>query len=121
EIGTFDNGQKAFVNRNYVWLDVPERFKDWKFTRQNVGGQPLEEINVRAKKDTTLYLITTRYVAYHHLKLNSSESGYSDASKSRVCIFERSIKKGEEFNLPQWGFTGGILLFQEKQENPVAN
>jgi hypothetical protein len=113
EIGTFDSGQKAFVNRNYVWLDVPEQFKGWKFTRQNAGGKPLEEINVCAKNDTTIHLITTRYVAYNHWKLIYSESGYSDTSKSRIHIFERSIKKGEEFDLPQWGFTGGILLFKE--------
>jgi hypothetical protein len=113
EIGTFDNDQKAFTNRNYVWLDIPERFQGWKFTRQNVGGKPLEEINVHAKKDATVYLITTRYTAYNYWKLIHSESGYSDTSKSRIRIYERSVKKGEHVKLPQWGFTGGILLFKE--------
>jgi hypothetical protein len=112
EIGTFDNDQKAFVNRNYAWLDVPEQFKGWKFTYQNAGGKPLEEINIRAKKDTNVYMITYSYI-YSHWKLIDSESGYSDTIKSRINIYERPIKKGEEIKLPQWGFTGGILLFKE--------
>ncbi|MDR2756885.1 MAG: exo-alpha-sialidase [Planctomycetaceae bacterium] len=115
EIGTFDNSQKTFVNRNYVWLDVPKQFQGWKFTRQNAGGKPLEEINIRAKKDTTIYLITTRYIAdnHDHWKLVYSELAYSDASKSRVRIYERPIKEGEQVNIPQSGFVGGILLFKE--------
>ncbi|MDR1963289.1 MAG: glycoside hydrolase [Planctomycetaceae bacterium] len=113
EIGTFDNHQKAFVNRNYVWLNVPEQFQGWKFTRQNAGGKPLEEINICAKKDATFYLLTSRHTAYNHLKLIPSEIRYSDTNKSRVRIYERPIKKGEQIQLPQWGFSGGILLFKE--------
>jgi hypothetical protein len=56
---------------HYVWLIVPEQFQGSKFTRQNAGGKPLEEINIYAKKDTTFYLLTSRHAAYNHLKTDS--------------------------------------------------
>ncbi len=111
-LADFVNGGKAFANRNYVWNDITAKFNGWRFTQVNGGERAV--IRVRAKQDTVLHLATTASLRAEQLSgwtaVPDSDFHYSDPGKTKLHVFSRSVKRGEEISLPQGNWAGGLLL-----------
>ena len=106
------NGKKAYGNRTYVWEDVPERFQGWAYTQAN--GGITARITVQAKRDCVVYAATAAgKSAYEMLNWSLVETQtfrYTDRSHSRMVIYSRSLKSGEQAIVPQGSWTGALVL-----------
>ena len=112
-IGTLENGALAYGNRQYTWQEVPEEFEGWKFVRTNGGVRP--QIEVKTKEPTTIYFAASAkaggLVPPPWERIQDSRFLYTDANKTEMSIWSNELQKGETVDLPQPGWTGGILLF----------
>ena len=106
------DGEKAFANRNYVWQEVPAQFRNGRFT-QTSGGERAE-IRVKAKRDAVVHFATALSKAKAEPAGWTPVPGaifhYTDTGKTKLSIFSRSVKAGEEVTLPQDNWIGGLLL-----------
>ncbi len=104
------DGARAFANRPYVWQGVPEKFRNWQIT-QTAGGVPAE-IRVLAKRATMMFAATApagvdlagwntvATAAFH----------YTDKSKTKLTVYCRPLKAGEELVVPQGNWAGMMAL-----------
>jgi hypothetical protein len=114
ELGTLDNGQRAFANRTYVWENVPAELRQWQFTRTSGGARA--GITVKAKRDAAVHFATaasqkgvdtTGWAPAPALKF-----GYTDQGHTEMAVFKRNLAAGQEIPIPQGNWSGGILLFK---------
>ena len=104
-------GLKAFSNRDYQWLEVPTMFKGGQFTQ--LGGGVAAQMNLRAKKDGTIYLATNVAQAGVDTKGWTKIDPvlrYSDGAKTVLNVFKRDVKAREVVTIPQGSWTGGMVL-----------
>lgn len=111
DVGTLKDGEKAFANRNYVWEDVPEQFRDWKFIR--LRGGELERIRLTPKNDAVIYMISGHKQKISGWRLMDDTIRYTDANKARCSLYTREIKKDIRTDIHQPGWIGGIVIFKE--------
>lgn len=116
EPATLADKAQAFGNRKYVWQGVPEEFRDWGIT-QTIGGEAAE-IRVRARRDTILFAATAANNAAIDLTgWRAAATGafhYNDKGNTKMTIYCRPIKAGEEIVVPQGGWTGMSALLPPK-------
>jgi hypothetical protein len=112
-IGTLKDGAIAYGNRKYTWQEVPEQFQGWNFIRTNGGLRP--QVDVHTKEATTLYFAASTkaggLVPPAWQPLSGIHFHYTDANQTEMSIWKRAVEKGETIDLPQPGWTGGILLY----------
>jgi WD40 repeat protein len=114
EPGRLDDGERAFLNRNYVWSNVPNAFKGWHVARTSGGRRA--EIRVRAKRDTTLHIATAQPLSNVNLegwRETAHRFNYTDSGRTSMLIFTRELKQNEELLLPQGNWTGVLLLTKD--------
>ncbi len=112
EIKTLDKDKRAFGNRQYTWIEVPEKLRGWKYTRTKGGERA--HISLTAKKDATVYFAT----APSQQSINMSgweEVGglsfrYTDKNRTRMQVYKQDVKAGQRIDVPQGNWSGGILL-----------
>ncbi len=108
----FDEDAVAYGNRGYLWKGVPERFCGWRFTRTEGGLHAT--IKVTAKRDTVVYAATaptqegTDTTGWR--PVDDQSFCYTSAGKTRLTVFQRSLKPGEEILIPQTNWSGMIVL-----------
>ena len=113
EMSKFDEGAEAFSNRTYVWQGVPQDFRGGAYT-QTAGGDAAA-ITVRAKRDVTLHVVTTPSLGQKELggwAKADAIFNYTDKGKTKMAVFTRSLKGGQEIVVPQVGWTGTLVLLQ---------
>jgi hypothetical protein len=107
------DGEKAFANRNYLWRDVPQALRNWRYT-QTSGGERAA-IKVLAKQNGTLQFATAQTLG--DLADWKAVPGwaffYTDTGKTKMNVYRRAVKSGEEVTLPQENWTGGLLFFAD--------
>ncbi len=112
EMGVLTNGAKAFSNRNYVWREVPAKFEGWQWTR--TGGGERAQMRVKAKSDTVVHIATA--VPQFESRLGWERIWesfiYTDARRTGVQVFRRSVRAGEEIDISQENWTGGMVLVE---------
>ena len=110
--GILDNDELAYGNRRYVWKDVPQPFRGWRYTQTN-GGEPAT-ITVKAKRHTVLYVATaTRQKGVELTGWEPVRGGsfsYSAGGKTPMKILTRSIPAGSEIVIPQGNWSGVLVL-----------
>ena len=109
----FGEGAKAYGNRKYVWKDVPEQFQNgWSFTQTDGGKR--SRIFVRAKKDCTVYAATSggiRATAMRHwTPVKGLQFRYTDKNRTKMQVYSRDLKAGEQACVQQCGWTGAVVL-----------
>jgi hypothetical protein len=112
EIGTLANGGKAFSNRDYLWQEVPPALAGKWFTRLAGGGKPV--LKITAKADLTVRIAAGGDRTALDLTGWTPVGGsfcYTDAKRTRMELYTRSLKKGEALRLPSGNWTGAILIF----------
>lgn len=111
-LATLADGEQAFGNRSYVWKDVPADFRGWQVTRTNGGERA--EIQVQARRDTTLFIATTKAQKTVDLAgwdpVEDATFYYTDAGKTTMAIYRRAVKADEELQIPQGNWTGSLVL-----------
>ncbi|MDR1964773.1 MAG: VCBS repeat-containing protein [Planctomycetaceae bacterium] len=113
----FKNDTVAFSNRNYVWKEIPASYQSSKekpvFFTQTAGGEN-PTINVAAKKDATLFLLTgSKESVGDWILVQKDVLYYTDKGKTKMSIYSKPIKAGEKLTVPQHQWTGCILLLKE--------
>jgi len=113
EIGTLDNGAKAFMNRTYTWENVPKALRGWKFTR--LCGDVRAQVWATPAADGRLYLAGSPSGV--NLKgwrlVREWVFNYTDANRTKVRVFSKPCKAGQRVAIPQGGWTGYMLLASE--------
>ena len=113
EPGILKNGERAFSNRAYVWGDVPQKLAGARYTR--TGGGVAATLKVKAKEDTDVYAATAPSVeGKSDLTGWKAVPGmfftYNDGSKTRMDVYRKSLKAGEEVEVPQGSWQGMIVI-----------
>lgn len=118
EIATFDNDAKAYSNRNYVWKNVPEPFRGWRFTR--VGGGVAAKITVTASRDGVVYATTGAKQEGTDTSgwevLDHPGFHYSTKHRSPMLIMGRSLKAGQTLAIPQTNWSGTLVLIPPQEK-----
>ena len=116
--GVLDNGEQSFENRNYVWFDVPEDLRGWRFTRTS-GGEPAF-VAVQAKNETVVFMAMGRARDGVDMsgwtQVEGSEFGYTDRNRGRMDVFSRTLRANDRITIPQGNWTGGLLLLPPVEE-----
>jgi len=109
---TLEEDSKAFGNRSYVWKQVPEKLRGWRYTQTLGGRNP--EVAVTAKRDTTVHIATATSQPGIDIGQWQPEAEftfhYTDSGRTGMKVFQRHLKAGERIEIPQGNWTGGILL-----------
>jgi hypothetical protein len=115
----FKNDAIAFGNRNYVWKEIPVQYHSSKetpvFFTQTLGGEN-PTINVTAKKDAELFLLTgpKELEPLGDWKLVQKDAlYYTDGGKTKMSVYSKQMKTGEKLSVPQSQWTGCILILKE--------
>ena len=110
EVATFGEGEVAYLNRDYVWENVPRELAGWKFTRLNGGLS--SRLAATPQADGELFLATAK--GSLHLPgwtlVPEWRFNYTDANRTMLHVFRKPCKPGETVGIPQGNWTGGILL-----------
>ncbi len=124
---SFDNGEKAYGNRPYVWQSIPERFRGWQFLRGN-GGEA-QPAFVTATEDTTICFAVSASVQPSALPdwnpIHGAKFHYTDGGHTKMAVYERDLSAGDRVSIPQLTWTGGILLIppsttMEQKQSPQS-
>lgn len=104
------DGGQAFSNRKYVWQEVPARLAGWGYTQTEGGVPPL--VRVTAKRDVTLFVATAdKGAALDDWKAEPKlEFRYTDGGRTRMLVFSRELKTGQQIELPQSNWSGTLVL-----------
>ncbi|MFW6170847.1 MAG: hypothetical protein ACODAD_10190 [Planctomycetota bacterium] len=109
---TLEEDSKAFGNRSYVWKQVPEKLRGWRYTQTLGGRNPA--IAVTAKRDTTVHIATATSQPGSDISQWQPQAEltfhYTDSGRTGLRVFQRRLKAGERIEIPQGNWTGGILL-----------
>ncbi len=111
-LGKLADGAIAYGNRPYVWQDVPKRWQGWRCTR-TCGGEPAE-IQLTARQATDVYLATAPSQKGVDLSgwqpVDGATFRYTDAGRTAMAVYRRSLDAGKTIAIPQGNWTGGLLL-----------
>lgn len=113
EMAPLARNSKIYSNRDYVWLNVPDKFSGGQFTRLS-GGVPAD-ISVTAKKDGMIYFATAMSQPGVDLKgwtKTGDTLNYSDGAKTEMTVFGRAVKAGDEVTIPQGNWVGSAVLVE---------
>ena len=113
EPATLKNGERAFSNRPYVWAGVPAKMSGARYTR--TGGGVTSTIKVKAKTDSDVYAATGDSVEGKSdltgwQKVPGATFAYSDPSRTPMQVYRRSLKAGQEIDIPQGSWQGMIVI-----------
>lgn len=111
---SFADSSKPFTNRDYTLSGIPERLKAKRFT--TMPGGRAAWIWLQAKSDTRVNLITSASPSQETQKLLQATyvgvgPDYSDASRTRLHIYETSLRRRETRFVPQLSWTGTGVIF----------
>ncbi len=110
--GTLANGERAFANRSYVWRNVPEQFANWKFVGTHGGERAF--VQLTARRAATVYMAAVSDPADLNLNFWERVEGatffYTAGNGTEMAVFSRAVKAGEQLDIPQGDWAGGILL-----------
>ena len=118
DIATLDNDATAYGNRVYVWKDVPEPFRGWRFTRADGGSHA--RITVTARRDTFIYATTgarqegTDTTGWE--MLDDQRFHYSTSHNTPMLIMRRRLAAGQTLTIPQTNWSGTLVLIPPRQE-----
>jgi len=113
-VGVLDNSAKAFGNRNYTWQEVPKELAGWSFLRTCGGERVL--IVVEARRATVLRVATAPSQSGFNMAGWQRADGlsliYTSARRTKMAVFERHLKEGQQITVPQGTWTGGVVLLR---------
>jgi hypothetical protein len=115
EPGIMQSGARAYSNRDYIWEGIPTQFEGWNFSMK--GGGESARIVVLAKKASTVYFTTSAAQQFPGASawtiVPDSEFSYSDQNHTEMRGYSIELAAGEELEIPQAGWTGGMLIWRE--------
>jgi len=121
-IEKFDEGARAFGNRDYTWQQVPKALKGWRFTRMN-GGEAAP-LWLRCHRDMEVLLATSAAASDWQLAgwelVPDWTFCYTDRGRTKVRVYRRRLPAGPVVPLPQTGWTGGMLLIPPEAKVEVV-
>lgn len=112
QIATLKNGEKAYANRDYTWIDVLPEI-DGRMYLQTSGGVA-RDVVVRAKRDVKLeVLIGGEPSNSDAVKKTDVAARYTDSGKTPLSLYEKTLKAGDVWVVPAETWTGTLVLLPE--------
>ncbi len=112
EVAVMEENVIAFSNRKYVFDVVPDALVGWQFTR--LGGGLNSRLRLIANRDVTVYgatsLVRQRIDMTGWTRHPNWELRYTDGGHTRMPVFTREFKAGEELDVPEGSWTGLVIL-----------
>jgi hypothetical protein len=112
EVAKLEDGARAFLNRDYVWRELPEQMRDWQFTR--LGGGVRTQLTAFVDQDGPVYLVTGATQEGIDLegwrRVPEWSFHYSTKHKTPMAVYVRDSRSGEPVEIPQGNWTGGIVV-----------
>ena len=112
-VAEMSEGAKAFLNRDYVWQEVPPGLLGWQFTQINGGTHPA--LTATASVAGEVYLATAVQQGFEG-DLTGWELipgwrfRYSADKRPWLRVFRHGIAAGERLAIPQGAWTGSLVL-----------
>jgi hypothetical protein len=110
EIAPLKNGEKNFINRTYVWENIPPRFANWQVTRVKAGLTL--RIIVTANRPVTIY--GAAFNPRRNLDLSGWSAvpgvtfNYSNRNHAALIVYERQLQTGQTITAPK--ANGGAMF-----------
>lgn len=111
----FKEGATSFSNRKYKWLKIPEKMADWKYV-QTAGAQPVK-VSLTGFSPTKVFMATRdgmdkNTVCKKPAGWNATDITfqYSGPNESIMRVYWHHLDKGQNLDVPQDNFTGGVLF-----------
>jgi hypothetical protein len=121
QIATLADDALAYGNRNYVWKQVPPTLRNWRYTKTD--GGVAATIRVTARRDGAVFVATVPSPQGVRLggwePLPGLEFHYTDGGKTKLAVFTRRVAAGDSFELPQFNWTGTLVLIPPDGETPA--
>lgn len=117
EIAHLETGSKAFSNRRYVWLDIPDRFEGVPYTHV-AGGVP-STMSVFSDTPGTVYVASRadRMLDLGEMGWNlepierDTTFAYNSTDRQLMVLMSHPIGASESLVIPQLGWAGTLVLF----------
>jgi hypothetical protein len=106
------NGTRAFANRRYVWINIPEDLPAKRFARTYGSGGNITISVVEPGQGYIAILVSPEaedYLARNGWTRTKYVFNYTDPTGSSVEVYTRLLAKGT-LKLPRLSFTGPIVL-----------
>lgn len=114
EIGSLTDGERAFSNRKYALQEIPTKLTWKSFTRLPGGARTALEIKARrTRKVMIATAVQQEPVDMSDWKQSPLEFIYTDRGRTKLVVFERTIRKGKTLRLPRGNWTGAMLIFDD--------
>lgn len=117
-VATLAGDAKAYGNRNYVWKNVPEPFRGWRFTQ--VDGGVAAKITVTARRDTVIHAATGKGQEGTDTTgwevLDAGKFHYSTKHRSPMLIMRRPLGAGRTLTVGQTNWSGTLVLLPPEGE-----
>ena len=104
----------SWSNRAYRWGNVPGALRGAKYTKTNGGGKP--QIKVRAKKDTTVQVITAfdrdevKLPGWDRTGIKWTTIG----NNAEMVLFKKKLSSGQELEIPHVSWACTLVVLAEK-------
>ena len=115
QVATLRDGERAFGNRDYVWEGVPKPLIGATFIRTDGGAD--NALTVTAKQDTALTIAIADLKTATPTGFTAQPAwtfAYSDKGMTKVRVFTKPMKAGDELKLPGETWSGSILIVTAK-------
>jgi hypothetical protein len=112
----------AFSMRTYVWSDVPPGIEGLHYTQMMGGGTASIHLKAVEAGNVFVAIAASRMLDLKELGWTlpmpdrSNTFTYADVNQTTMIILSRKVAEGEEFDIPQLGWTGTILLMRSDAE-----
>jgi hypothetical protein len=109
DVKTLKEGAVAYINRDYVWRDVPQSLVDWEFTE--LSGGVKAKISVIALSDGDLYAASIDTLDKDGwLPVEGLTLTYNDRNHTTLQIYRLHVTANSTLKVPQHGWAGSIVL-----------
>jgi hypothetical protein len=115
-VSLLEDNALGWSNRPYRWQKIPASLKGAQYTKTNLNGQP--QIKIRAKKDTTVQVVTTANVAADQptrlAGWDRTGIRFTTTHNAEMVVFKRKVSAGEELDIPVVNWACTMVVLPEK-------
>ncbi|EDM25773.1 serine/threonine protein kinase [Lentisphaera araneosa HTCC2155] len=109
-LNTLKNGENAWLNRTYKWLDIPSQFEGLDFAKKYGGANCT--INITCEESGYIYLLGKPNDSYEE---TGYVVGYSDRKGTKMPMTKRYLKKDQKLVLQTKGWSDGVLILPQTE------
>lgn len=112
--GILADGERAYANRSYNWINVPDELSGAKFTFRD-GGQGVATMNVLANEDAYVYIaVPEPQLGGVDLTgwtlVIGADFQYTAGGGTVMNVFKKELLNGQDIDIPQGAWGGPLVI-----------